>query len=663
MMRSSPPPVLARCIYWFLILTQLANLVRVEWVMPVYGSLRLSARERDERSFEAMFKRHYAPLLSYCRHMLGDRDEAEDALQQAFIRAHRAMFDGTKPREVRPWLYAIARNCCLSAIAARRPTTPLQDHTPALAGLSEQVHRREDLRELVAGIARLPEDQRSALLLAELEDLTHREIAGIVGCPVSRVKALIYQARSALIADRDALGTPCQDIREQLAVARGGELRRGPLRRHLNLCAGCRDFQLAVGAQRQSLAAVLPVLPSAGLATAILGHAAAHTVGTAAGGAGISASGAAATSTAVGAGAGTGGGTGIGTLLGGGVVSKLAVGGTIAVLATAGAVAIRHPAHADQRSSQSGPRHGALRRGAPATTAQEGAPMLNAAFVQADGGSSQAGAASSEPGASGLGPGASSLGASASALGGTGGSAVAALSLGIAGTVTMPLAEAAPAGPVQPARPGGSAGVSGKTSNTNRRHAISKMRRAAQRRLHGRRLRARRRLLKLHRALKRRQAPERHRQLQRRQIAKRRSKRVAIPPHPPVATPTAPTPARPPHRHKPRITTTTTSETSSSSTTTGAPAPKTSGRRRSHGTADPSTGEAEAGASGTSSTTSGSASSEHANNGKPSGASDPGTGAQACGAEATNRANATVQPRGHADGHTHTCPAAQQEEA
>ena len=389
--------------------------------MPVYGSLRLSARAEDERSFEAMFRRHHAPLLSYCRHMLGDRDEAEDALQQAFIRAHRAILGGTKPREVRPWLYAIARNCCLSAIAARKPTAPLQDHTPMLAGLSEQVRRREDLRELVTGIARLPEDQRSALLLAELEDLDHREIAEIVGCPVNKVKALIYQARSTLIADRDALNTPCRDIREQLSVVRGGELRRGPLRRHLNLCAGCRDFQLAVGAQRQSLATVLPVLPTAGLATAILGHAAAHTAGTAAGGAGLSASGAAATNTAVGAGAGAGGGSGIGTLLGGGLVTKLAVGGTVAVLATAGAVAIRHPAHTDQHSIQPGSRHGALRRDAPSTSAHVGGAMLNTAFVQA-------GEGAPEPEASGSG--ASGSRTSASAFGGAGESAVAALSPG-----------------------------------------------------------------------------------------------------------------------------------------------------------------------------------------------------------------------------------------
>src|SRR6202167_2056653 len=259
-------------------------------------------RRGDEGAFERIFQRHHAPLLSYCRHTLGNQDEAEDALQQAFIKAHQALLHGTAPRELRPWLYTIARNCCLSAITARRTTTPLDDHTPALAGLSDQVHQREDLRELVAGIGRLPEDQRSALLLAELDDLNHQAIAAIVGCEVSKVKALIYQARTALIADRDALGTSCQDIREELSVARGGELRRGPLRRHLKLCVGCRDFQLALGAQRQSLGAVLPVLPSAGLAAAILGHGAAHALGAASVGGASATGGAGAGATAAGTG-------------------------------------------------------------------------------------------------------------------------------------------------------------------------------------------------------------------------------------------------------------------------------------------------------------------------------------------------------------------------
>jgi RNA polymerase sigma factor (sigma-70 family) len=323
----------------------------------------------DEQAFAAIFERHHAPLLAYCRHMLGNRDDGEDALQQAFIKVHRALLGGTTPRDLRPWLYAIARNCCLSAIAARRPTTALEEHTPALAGLSDEVRQREDLRELLDGIGRLPEDQRSALLLAELDDLSHQAIATVVGCPVSKVKALVYQARSALVADRDARERPCEEIREQLAVARGGELRRGSLRRHLNLCSGCRDFQLAVGAQRQSLAALLPVAPSAGLMAAILGHGSVHAAGiggagagagaspvggavgtsagvtsagtTVTGASGIATSGTAAAGTAVGAGAGTAAGTSVGALVGGGLVTKLAVGGAVAALAAAGTVAAR----------------------------------------------------------------------------------------------------------------------------------------------------------------------------------------------------------------------------------------------------------------------------------------------------------------------------------
>ncbi len=375
------------------------------------------AQTGDERAFAAIFERHHPPLLSYCRHMLGDRDDGEDALQQAFIKAHRGLLGGTTPRDLRPWLYAIARNCCLSAIAARRPTAPLEDRMPALAGLSDEVRRREDLRELFDGIGRLPEDQRSALLLAELDDLSHQAIATVVGCPVSRVKALIYQARSALIADRDARETPCQEIREQLAVARGGELRRGPLRRHLNLCSGCRDFQFAVGAQRQSLAALLPVAPSAGLMAAILGHGSAHAAGvagvggagagaTSAGGAagtsvgvtsagaavtgasGLATSGTAAAGAAAGAGAGTGAGTSVGALVGGGLVTKLAVGGAVVALAAAGTVATRQRPSAARTSRLAGAQIAAFtadRSGVAASGGPSDASYDSAASIAAPG--------------------------------------------------------------------------------------------------------------------------------------------------------------------------------------------------------------------------------------------------------------------------------------
>jgi RNA polymerase sigma factor (sigma-70 family) len=306
--------------------------------------------------------------------------EGEDALQQAFIKAHQALLGGKAPRELRPWLYAIARNCCLSAIAARRGWVGIEslDRTPALEGLSEEVRQREDLRELLSGIGRLPEDQRSALLLAEIDDLSHQAIATILQCPVNRVKALIYQARSALIAERDARNASCQDIREQISVARGGELRRGPLRRHLKLCTGCRDFQLAVSAQRRSLAAVLPVPPSAGLAAAILGHGAGG-----AGGAGTAATGSAAATT--GAGLVPAGSTSAGALLGG-AVTKLAATGAIVALAAGGTVTVHNQlAHATpQRTAHALANHRLLASLSPVEHRNVIAAIVSPSSVQAE---------------------------------------------------------------------------------------------------------------------------------------------------------------------------------------------------------------------------------------------------------------------------------------
>src|SRR5690606_26091099 len=89
---------------------------------PPVTDERLVARVRrgDERAFAALFERHHRPLLSFCRHMLGSADEAEDAVQQTFIRAHAALLRGERPERPRAWLYAIARNRCLTLLARRR---------------------------------------------------------------------------------------------------------------------------------------------------------------------------------------------------------------------------------------------------------------------------------------------------------------------------------------------------------------------------------------------------------------------------------------------------------------------------------------------------------------------------------------------------------------
>ncbi len=239
----------------------------------------------DERAFEVVYDRHHRALLGFCRHMVGSHDEAEDALQQTFLRAHGALVEHGPPDDLRPWLFTIARNRCLTLLAARRPDAEVDDQLEDARGLGEDVQARADLRAVVADVAQLPDAQRAALVLAELADLSHAQIGEVIGVRTAKVKALIHQARTTLIAERDAREQPCEDVREQLATARGGVLRRGPLRRHLRQCAPCRAYRDAVGEQRRSLALVLPVIPSAGLKAGVLGAASAG--GAAAGGASL----------------------------------------------------------------------------------------------------------------------------------------------------------------------------------------------------------------------------------------------------------------------------------------------------------------------------------------------------------------------------------------
>jgi RNA polymerase sigma factor (sigma-70 family) len=242
------------------------------------GLLRLSSDERlvelmrggSEAAFEALFVRHHRGVLSFCRHMLGSVEEAEDAVQHTFLAAFRDLRDSRKEVALRPWLYAIARNRCLTVLRSRRERVD-ELAEPSTELLAAEVERRHDLRALLGDLAELPDDQRAALVLAELGDLSHDEIGEALGCRREKVKALVFQARSSLIASRAARELPCHEVREQLANLRGGSLRRNTLRRHLRACEGCRGFQAEVKAQRRALALILPVAPSVGLKAAVLG--------------------------------------------------------------------------------------------------------------------------------------------------------------------------------------------------------------------------------------------------------------------------------------------------------------------------------------------------------------------------------------------------------
>jgi RNA polymerase sigma factor (sigma-70 family) len=230
-------------------------------------------RRGDESAFEAIYDRHHIALLGFCRHMLGSHEEAEDALQRVFVSAHRHLAAGSAHVNLRPWLYTIARNRCLSVLRARRETLALDDvREPSSDGLAlaDEVELGEDLKDLLGDMARLPDDQRAALVLAELGDLTQREIAATLDVQPDKVKALIFQAREALAGWREARAVSCREICEQLSTLKGSALRRAPIRRHLALCASCSAFEAEVKRQRTALALLLPVVPSVALKHSVL---------------------------------------------------------------------------------------------------------------------------------------------------------------------------------------------------------------------------------------------------------------------------------------------------------------------------------------------------------------------------------------------------------
>jgi RNA polymerase sigma factor (sigma-70 family) len=155
-------------------------------------------RGGSERAFAEVMRRYQRPLNYYCLQMVG-APRAEDAVQQAFMQAFVALRDGG-PREIalRPWLYRIARNCAIDLLRKQHEhdeLDPERDGMPQPPGVLEQ---KEELARVVAAIQALPEGQRRALTLRELEGRSYGEISAELGHTDSGVRQLIFRARTAL---------------------------------------------------------------------------------------------------------------------------------------------------------------------------------------------------------------------------------------------------------------------------------------------------------------------------------------------------------------------------------------------------------------------------------------------------------------------------------
>jgi RNA polymerase sigma factor (sigma-70 family) len=256
-------------------------------------------RAGHDDAFRVIHDRYRQRLFAYTRQMLPRRQDAEDALQDIFVRAYSGLRANHRELALRAWLYRVAHNRCIDEL--RRPAPPPPEviqllRAPVHDPIAE-ADQRESLRRLIADVRRLPDQQRSALLMRELGGMSYADLAAALGVTVPAVKSLLVRARLSLGQALEARDTACSDIREELIVAHDRGLRPGATaRRHMRDCTGCREFRHQLRGVSRRFGAIVPTLGPLGVLANLLGLGGAG--GSAAGGA-LAAGGAAGTSTAV----------------------------------------------------------------------------------------------------------------------------------------------------------------------------------------------------------------------------------------------------------------------------------------------------------------------------------------------------------------------------
>jgi RNA polymerase sigma-70 factor, ECF subfamily len=166
-------------------------------------ALVAATRAGSDAAFTAIVQRYEPQLIAYARQILGGRHhDAEECVQDAFVRALRSMRSGDAEIALRPWLHAIVRNRCLDQLRKPNRTTDLDPHEAVIAdhgpGPVSMIAHRQQLDAVVEGLEALPERQRRALVMHELEDRSHSHIGRALGVSAGASKALVCRARQGV---------------------------------------------------------------------------------------------------------------------------------------------------------------------------------------------------------------------------------------------------------------------------------------------------------------------------------------------------------------------------------------------------------------------------------------------------------------------------------
>ena len=227
------------------------------------------AARGDHQAFAELYRRHHQRLYRYCLSLVGDPEDAADALQGTMAKALSSLERGETVKNVRPWLFRIAHNAAIDLIRLRRPRAPLEEieeiESSALTAPSaaSQAQSREELAEVVSDIRGLPERQSSALVMRELSELSYAEIAGALETSPLAARQLVHQARSLLHDNRAGRTMDCYTVRQALDETDGRRPRDRRIRAHISACRDCEAYRRSIRARRSVLAALAPPLTPA----------------------------------------------------------------------------------------------------------------------------------------------------------------------------------------------------------------------------------------------------------------------------------------------------------------------------------------------------------------------------------------------------------------
>jgi RNA polymerase sigma factor (sigma-70 family) len=241
------------------------------------------AASGDSRAFAVIYERHHQALYRYCRSIVGNRDDAADALQSTMAAALRGLAGELREISVKPWLFRIAHNECISLLRKRRPHAAIDEALGLEAPEHADAGTRQRLRQLVEDLRELPDAQRGALVMRELNGLRYEEIGAALGGSAATARQAVYEARGALQELVEGRAMECEDAKRALSENDRRRLRGRKLRAHLRACTHCRDFEALTRSRRRDLAAVAPPLPAA-LAAGLLHQALGGGAGSVSGG-------------------------------------------------------------------------------------------------------------------------------------------------------------------------------------------------------------------------------------------------------------------------------------------------------------------------------------------------------------------------------------------